>query len=357
MTEQQRIAAALDAAEAGGASALLLTRLVDVRYLTGFTGSNAAALISADGRWLATDGRYAAQAALDCPEFETVESRQLVDALLAAAPLAKGAALGFDPAGLSMAAGSSLEARLRELGLVGVQLPGLCEELRMVKDGAEVAALQEACDITVSSWQSLLAEGVLGRTEAELAGRLEHLFRLNGADDRAFPSIVAAGSNSATPHHQPTSRAVAQGDLLKIDCGARVRGYHADFTRTVVVGTPADWQVELHEVVRSAQALGRAHAVEGTEAMALDHLVRSEVEGAGYGAEFVHPLGHGVGLEIHERPFLGREGTILRPHMALTVEPGVYLAGRGGVRIEDTLLLSDGGPINMTDAEHGLISL
>jgi Xaa-Pro aminopeptidase len=166
----------------------------------------------------------------------------------------------------------------------------------------------------------------------------------HGASGPSFESIVAAGVNSATPHHQPTDAALRAGDLVKLDFGALVDGYHSDMTRTVVLGEPADWQRELYELVAAAQAAGRAALRTDAAIQEVDAAARQVIENAGYGEEFPHGLGHGVGLAIHEAPMLGRTGEgRLSAGMAVTVEPGVYLPGRGGVRIEDTLVVRDDG--------------
>ena len=352
-----RLAAALDATSALGADSLLVTDLVEVRYLSGFSGSNGAVLLGTHRPLLATDGRYTFQAVAECPGWEVITTRELAVDLLRA-----GAALGISRVAADRSRWDLRQEQLAmlaatEAGIVIVDSGDLLQTQRMTKESAEIEALAEAAEITVEAWQRLLQEGLEGRSELDLAGRLEHLFRFLGAEDRAFPTILAAGPHSAVPHHQPTSRLIERGDLVKIDCGARVRGYHADFTRTVVVGEPAAWQREIHSAVIEAHAAATRLLRPGVGADQLDQAARSVVEMAGFGDNFVHPLGHGVGLEIHERPILGRDAAILRPNMALTIEPGVYLPGLGGVRIEDTVLVTEAGHRNLTNADRGLISL
>lgn len=357
MSHQSRLASALSAAVGLGADSLLASDLVSVRYLSGFSGSNGAVLHCPGASVVATDGRYTAQAQAECSGAEVVTTRDLIPELIKRAATLGCRVLAVEETKWTLSQQAEAAAAADSVGVRLVDLGAALAALRMVKDTDEVVALERACEITVAAWQDLLEEGLSGRTELDLAGRLEHHFRLLGAEDRAFSTIVASGPNSAVPHHQPTDRVVAQGDLVKIDCGARVAGYHADFTRTVVVGEPATWQSEIHTAVRAAQAAALAQVAPGADALALDSVARAALAEAGYAERFVHPLGHAVGLEIHERPILGREAAILRPNMALTIEPGVYLPGLGGVRIEDTVLVTESGYRNLTNADRGLLSL
>jgi Xaa-Pro aminopeptidase len=195
-----------------------------------------------------------------------------------------------------------------------------------------------------------------GVSEVALARRLEQLFGELGAEDRAFDTIVAAGPHSAIPHHQPGSRPLAAGDLVVVDAGARVEGYHADMTRTFRVAGPRQgWQDDIHEVVAQAQKAATAAYLPGALARGVDETARSVVTQAGLGDRFTHGLGHGVGLEIHEAPNVGARSTgTISTGMAITVEPGVYLPGRGGVRIEDTLVVTDAGPRILTEGPREL---
>lgn len=180
----------------------------------------------------------------------------------------------------------------------------------------------------------------------------------HGAAGPSFDTIVAAGPHSAVPHHRPTGAELAEGDFVKMDFGALVDGYHSDMTRTVVLGEPADWQRELYELVRSAQAAGREAVRAGAEAREVDGAARAVIEAAGHGEHFVHGLGHGVGLEIHEAPALSqRAGGTIHPGMAVTVEPGVYLPERGGVRIEDTLVVRESTPELLTLTTKELLAV
>jgi Xaa-Pro aminopeptidase len=233
---------------------------------------------------------------------------------------------------------------------------GLVEELRLVKDAHELAVLERACSITAAALESLASTIAVGDTEVAVARRLEQLFGELGADDRAFATIVATGDHSAIPHHRPTRAALREGDLLVIDAGAKVAGYHADMTRTFVVGAgPDPWQVELHSAVHEAQRRARASCEVGIEARTVDEAARAALGEWGLEDRFTHGLGHGVGLVIHEAPALGPRATgTIRGNMAFTVEPGAYLPGRGGVRIEDTLVATDAGPRVLTESSREL---
>ncbi|MFD0201016.1 MULTISPECIES: M24 family metallopeptidase [Saccharothrix] len=332
--------------------ALLVTNLLNVRYLTGFTGSNAALLVHAESdetTVFCTDGRYFTQSAAQVPDLERVIDRPCDVALVKRAVKAGAGRVGFESRhvtvdGLDALADAADGAEL-------VRAADLVERLRLVKDDAEVEALRMACAAADRALAGLIEHGGLrpGRSEKEVARELESRMLDHGAAGPSFESIVATGANSAVPHHRPTDALVRDGDFVKLDFGALVDGYHSDMTRTLVVGKAADWQRELYQLVAASQAAGRAALVTGTPYADVDAAARGVIEEAGYGDEFVHGLGHGVGLQIHEAPALAKagDGTLL-PGMAVTIEPGVYLAGKGGVRIEDTLVVREGAPELLT---------
>ncbi len=341
------------------ASHLLVTDPVNVRYLTGFTGSNGQLLLGAEASVdrLITDPRYDERAAASCPDLDRILDRDPLGATLALAP---GAALLVEASHLSWRQGMKLTESARDAGVTVKDADGIVESLRLTKDTAELARLAVACRITQDTLAWLFSEVVaVGRTEAELALRLERAFIDAGADGVAFPSIVASGPNAAIPHHEPTARQLAHGDLLTIDCGAEVDGYHADHTRTVAIGHLDTELAEVHETVRRAQEVGRAAVVPEASGGEVDAAARRVIEEAGYADAFVHGTGHGVGLQIHESPSVGQgSAATLRPGMALTVEPGIYLPGRGGVRIEDTLVVTAEAPAQeLTDTPRELLVL
>ena len=336
--------------------AVLITDLVNIRYLTGFTGSSGALLISPSQTVFATDSRYDGQSARQCPDLERIIERPCADALLARAVSSGVVRVGFESSHVTVATHTTWLHGFPTASLIG--RTELVEIGRVVKDEWEVALLRRACAISDDALAALLPDVVCGMTERDVARRLESYLFDRGADALSFETIVAAGENSAIPHHSPTDRALRTGDLLKIDFGAEFGGYHADMTRTFCLGSPAPWQVEIYDVVREAQEVGRAAVRAGADVSSVDAVARGFIQAAGFGEDFGHGLGHGVGLEIHEAPTLGPLGTgILAPGTPVTVEPGVYLEGRGGVRIEDTLLVTDGAPESLTTSERDLVVL
>jgi Xaa-Pro aminopeptidase len=221
-----------------------------------------------------------------------------------------------------------------------VPLGPAVEQLRVVKDEAEIALLAQACAITSQAFDQIVSQIRPGLTERELAVLVEHAMAELGAEQPAFETIVASGPNGAIPHNAPSGRPLEPGDLVTVDCGARYAGYHADMTRTVALGPPAGWQREIYDLVAAAQRAGIEAAVPGADVAQVDGAARGLISQAGYGDQFTHGLGHGVGLEVHEAPIMGygRTGR-LGDRVPITVEPGIYLPGRGGVRIEDTLVV------------------
>jgi Xaa-Pro aminopeptidase len=342
---------------AAGQDGALITDLVNVRYLTGFTGSNAALLLTAARAVLGTDSRYRTQATLQAPDVELLVDRATTRALLAEAERIGIRRLGFEAHHVTVEAHGEFLAQCPELSLA--PLGHVVEALRVIKDETELAALRQAAAIADGALSEVLEGLVLGRTERHLARELERRMLDKGAEAPAFPTIVAAGPNSAVPHHRPTDRRIAYGDLLKIDFGARFDGYHSDMTRTFVVGAnPADWQVEIHDLVFAAQRAGREALAPGADVVSVDAAARQVIIDAGYGEHFGHGLGHGVGLQIHEAPLLAATASgRLAAGTPLTVEPGVYLEGRGGVRIDDTLVVTDDGPELLTLTTKELLVL
>jgi Xaa-Pro aminopeptidase len=350
-----------------GLDAVLVTNLLNVRYLTGFTGSNGALLLRTDGSDLfGTDGRYTTQARAQVPDVELLVDRGTVAALARAAARDKAGRIGFESHDLTVDGYAALQLVLADSGaepeLVSVQRA--VEELRAIKDEREIELLRQACAIADQALAELAAEGALrpGRTELDVGRELDARMLQLGAEAPSFETIVAAGANSAIPHHRPDATELRDGDFLKLDFGATVGGYHSDMTRTVVLGgvggEPAAWQREIYELVAAAQAAGRAALSVGADVVAVDAASRDVIAAAGHGEHFSHGLGHGVGLEIHEAPGIGPLGAgTLAAGMAVTVEPGVYLPGRGGVRIEDTLIVTDDAPELLTLTSKELLVL
>jgi Xaa-Pro aminopeptidase len=349
-----------------GLDAVLVTNLLNVRYLTGFTGSNGALLVRTDGADLfGTDGRYTTQAGQQVPDVELLVDRGTVPALARAAVRSGVGRLGFESHDLTVDGLDQLRSVLADTADGGT-VPELesvrraVEGQRAVKDDDEIEALRRACAVADRALAELLDEGGLrpGRTELEVGRELDARMLALGAEAPSFETIVAAGANSAIPHHRPDATVLGDGDFVKLDFGATVDGYHSDMTRTVVLGQPADWQLEIYRLVAESQAAGRAALAVGTEVVAVDAASREVIAAAGHADHFTHGLGHGVGLEIHEAPGIGPLGAgTLAAGMAVTVEPGVYLPGRGGVRIEDTLVVTDGAPELLTLTSKELLVL
>jgi Xaa-Pro aminopeptidase len=365
-----RTAARRDALRATAAQqeldAVLVTNLLNVRYLTGFTGSNGALLVRTDGADLfGTDGRYTTQAGTQVPDVELLVDRGTVPALAREAVRRGVGRLGYESHDLTVDGLAGLEKVLADAADGGT-VPELAsvrravEALRAIKDEDEIESLRRACAVADQALAELAAEGALrpGRTELQVGRELDARMLLLGAEAPSFETIVATGANSAIPHHRPDATVLRDGDFLKLDFGATVDGYHSDMTRTVVLGHAADWQREIYELVAASQAAGRAALEVGADVVAIDAASRDVIVEAGHGEHFTHGLGHGVGLEIHEAPGIGPLGAgTLAAGMAVTVEPGVYLPGRGGVRIEDTLIVTDDAPELLTLTSKELLVL
>jgi Xaa-Pro aminopeptidase len=333
--------------------ALLVWSAVNVRYLTGFTGSNALALILARGRSgghrFLTDFRYTTQSAEQVPDLfaREIVSGELLDAAVAALVAAVGGAgrLGFDDASLTVAQ----HTRLLELLPTGWQLipcAGAVERMRAVKDTHEIARIRAAAELADEALRGVLARGLAGRAEREVAIDLEFEMRRLGADGPSFPAIVASGTHGALPHAQPRAEPIARDVLVTIDWGALHEGYCSDCTRTYATGEHISARArEVYELVRSAQARALDAVTAGPTGRELDAVAREAIELAGHGEHFGHGLGHGVGMEIHEGPRLSRTAgdDPLRAGNVVTVEPGVYLPGECGVRIEDLVVVRADG--------------
>ncbi|MGV9711170.1 aminopeptidase P family protein [Gordonia sp. NPDC003424] len=339
--------------------AIVVSDLVNVRYLTGFTGSNAAVLVWADDPLadrICTDGRYLTQVAEQAPDLAAVIARNCLAELVDRARDAGAGTIGFEADAVTVAEHRALLARFDDTDpapdLVG--RTGLVQGLREVKDAGEIELLRRACAVGDQALAAIVERGVIrpGATEREVARTLEWEMYALGADAISFETIVAAGANSAIPHHRPTDAVLADGDFVKIDFGAVVGGYHSDMTRTYVLGRAADWQREIYALVAEAQAAGRDALTPGADLREIDAAARSVIADAGHGDHYVHGLGHGVGLQIHEAPGIGALAAGTLPcGAAVTVEPGVYLPGRGGVRIEDTLIVTETAPDLLTGTD------
>jgi Xaa-Pro aminopeptidase len=356
-----RLARLRDRFESCGVDALIVTNLANVRYLSGFSGSAGVVVVTAKGALLTTDGRYRTQSAeqveaagvsgeLDITIGGAEDQRSAVRAFLEGASPGR---VGLEADDVTWAA----SRRWRELfegSAEGVPVSGAVEALREVKDPGELYRMARAAaiaDDALASVLPMLAEvDATTITEADFALALDTAMRKGGADDRAFDTIVAVGPHSAKPHHQPTPTPLSSGQPLVVDFGATFDGYRSDMTRSFWLGgEPTGEMAEVFAIVRDSQARGVAAVRAGVGAKDVDTVCREVITEAGYAERFEHGTGHGVGLDIHEAPTVSQQGTaILAAGTVVTVEPGIYLPGVGGVRIEDTLVVTEDGSRTLT---------
>ena len=322
----------------------LVTDLTNVRYLTGFTGTNGACVCGPGVRLFLTDFRYTERAAAEVEGWETLTIGN--DWLKGIAERLRGRT-GFEDDEVSVRLLGKLKEKLSE-GTELVAAGGQVEKLRRVKDTEELAAIAEASKLTDEVWTWALEQGFVGRPEREVARTTEARIRELGADP-SFPAIVAAGSNGALPHAEPGEREIGRGELVVFDMGAKLDGYCSDGTRTFATGDPGEEGQAVYEVVRQAQAASLEAIRAGVKGEEPDAAARRIIDDAGYGEHFGHALGHGVGLEVHEGPRLAqRSDDVLASGEVVTVEPGVYLPGKLGVRIEDLVVVTEDGLRNLS---------
>ena len=338
--------------------ALLVTAPVNLEYLTGFTGSAGLMLVASGVSLLITDFRYASQAPEEAGDAATIEIESVnVWGRLTKVFATRGSTrLGFDRETTTVRDAERIAALP---GVDPVAVAPMVERLRVVKDESELAALQDAVTLAQDALTALLPTIHSGQTEIAVAARLEHELRARGSEWHPFPTIVASGPRSALPHARSTDRAIGAGEWLLLDFGARVRGYCADLTRTVVVGARADQrQRDVYDVVRQAQRTAREMIRAGMTGREADALARDVISAAGFGPAFGHSLGHGIGLEVHEAPRLARTAEDPLPEGAVvTIEPGIYLEGWGGIRLEDDVHLAAGGPRCLSNGRTELLEL
>ena len=352
MTRIERLAGVLDEPLLVAGPPAALAGQANVRYLTGLQSSNAAVLVEPDGSaTLFTDFRYASRAR----EVEGVELVETARSLLPdiAARLA-GRTVAFEEQNLPYA-GFRL---LAEAGVDAVPRSGLVESLRAVKEESEVAAIRRAAALSDEVFEALAKERFSGRTERELAWCIERSLREAGADDVSFEVVVAAGEGGSSPHAVPGDRVVEQGTLVTVDAGCVVDAYCSDCTRTFAVGPVPDRLAWIHALCLEAQLAGLDAVGPGVQGRDADAASRVPIEAASLGWAYGHGLGHGVGLQIHEAPALRPESTdVLEPGNVVTVEPGIYLPGEGGVRIEDLVLVTADGRERLTQLTKELLTV
>jgi Xaa-Pro aminopeptidase len=343
-----------------GLDALLVSRVQDVTWLSGFTGEDSMLLLGRDWTVLLTDGRYDEQARQECAGVEvSVRTGAMSAAIAEVLAGRKVRKLGFQAASLTVAQRDALAGKVGKVKLMGVT--EVLSHVRLVKDAEEVASIRRSARVAQKAFKELTARGpkaFVGRTEAQVAAELEYLMRKGGASGASFETIVAAGAHGSRPHYRPGATKIRAGDPVLIDWGALVDGYCSDLTRVVFTGRIPPKIAEIYAIVLDAQqaairAVGSGRSVKTVDAAARDRITR-----AGYGEQFVHGLGHGIGLEIHEGPSLSSRSKMrLRKGMVVTVEPGVYLPGVGGVRIEDDVLVEAHGQTVLTSLPRTLSAM
>jgi Xaa-Pro aminopeptidase len=337
--------------------AILIMHPENRRYLTGFTGSAGIALITLSNSYLLTDFRYVEQAQKEAPDYQVIdpgsETYKKISELLEKDNVRE---LAFEEDYITFKKYKELKEKLPTYNLV--PKTGLVENLRKIKDENELKLLKKAIEISDLAFEHILNYIKPGVMEKEIALELEYFMRKNGAEDIAFPTIVASGERSSLPHGIASTKKIAHGELVTMDFGAVFEGYNSDITRTVCVGKPTSDQKKIYNLVLKAQITAEEKMKAGITCKEADSIARDIIKEAGYGDHFGHGLGHGVGLAVHEGPTLSfKNDEFLKEGMTVTVEPGVYIPRWGGVRIEDIVLATENGVSILTNSNKELISL
>lgn len=332
---------------------LLVTNPYNLRFITGFTGTAGLALITPNDAWFITDFRYTEQAGEQVKEFKVVQAQKgLIDEVARIAQEAAVERLAFEQDYMTFATYSQYQEKL---SATLEPVSGLIEKLRMKKSPEELEVLKAAAKIADDAFEHICSYIKAGMTELEVSNELEFFMRSQGATSSSFDIIVASGLRSALPHGVASDKKIESGDLITLDFGALYNGYVSDITRTVAVGEPSDKLKEIYHVVLESQVLALEKIKPGMTGIEADAIARDYIKSKGYGEAFGHSTGHGIGLEVHEGPGLSfRSETILEPGMAVTVEPGIYLPGIGGVRIEDDILITETGNERLTHSSKEL---
>ncbi len=338
--------------------ALLVSQQENCRYLSGFTGSSGCLLISHSHALLATDFRYIEQAKEEAPDYEITQVKgDLSDWLPRLVSDLGWRKLGFEANHVSFATHHKLSEAIeaKQLDLELIPTASLVERLRSIKEPEELVLIGKAIELTDAAFEYAKSAIHPNITEMEAAWEIESFLRQGGSEGIPFEIIVASGSNSALPHAKPSGRTIQSGEPVLIDMGARINGYCSDFSRTLCLGKPDKNLLGIYDIVLKAQLAAIGGIESGMNAPQADALARSVIEKSGYGDAFGHSLGHGVGLEVHEYPALSSNSSdLLLDGMVFTIEPGIYMAGWGGVRIEDMVILEKGKVKVLTKSEKKL---
>ncbi len=321
---------------------IIIGSISNIRYLSGFTGSEASLVLAAELGWFISDSRYTLQAASEVSGLELIESHKRLEAIAELNSRFKWKNVGFEAAHTTVAALNEMSTAISNVEFVplGAEL----DFIRNRKDKDELEALERAAALASGAMEKILPLLKEGAVESDIALALEFEMRRNGAEGRGFDFIVASGERGAMPHGRASSKKISRGELVTIDYGLILGGYHSDETITVSIGRPDDRQREIYDIVKTAHDLAIDSIKPGISCRAVDSVARNYISSKGFGDYFGHGLGHGVGLEVHEKPVLSpRSDAVLEQGMVVTVEPGVYIPGWGGIRIEDTVAVTEEG--------------
>lgn len=335
---------------------LLVTNEFNRRYMTGFTGTAGVALITKEDAVFITDFRYTSQAADQVKDFRIVQHDGSIIKEVATQAQNMGVkTLGFEKEAMTF---GTYEQYKESLSSQFVPTSGIIEKIRLIKTPQEITIIKAACAIADDAFTHILDFIKPGKTELEVANELEFFMRKQGATSSSFDTIVASGLRSALPHGVATDKVIEKGDFVTLDYGALYNGYISDMTRTIAVGQPSEKLVDMYNAVLGSQLLALEKVGPNMTGKEADAVARDYLTAKGYGEAFGHSLGHGIGLEVHEAPSLSVRGeTVLEPNMTVTLEPGVYLLGIGGVRIEDDILITATGNEKLTHSTKELIIL
>ncbi len=355
MSRVERLKKLFSAKEIDG---VIITKAENRRYITGFTGSSGIVVVSADRNVLITDFRYLEQAAEQATDFEIVDgTKDMIGAIKEVVEKANIKNLGFESRGMNF---YEYQEYNKELCAVTKMIPieALVEELRLYKDEEEISMIKKAAELADAAFQHIQAFIKPGVTELSIALELEYFMKKMGGEKNSFDFIVASGPRSSLPHGVASDRVIQSGEFVKMDYGTIYNGYCSDITRTVVVGEPTEKMVEIYNIVKEAQQSAIDQIKAGTTSIEADAIARDIITQAGYGLNFGHGLGHGVGLEIHEGPRVStKEPVVLEENMVITIEPGIYIPQWGGVRIEDDVVIKKDGCHVLTTATKEMIKL